>query len=297
MWRTWGPKSRGRSPRWCQHHRRRPARTLARAVPRAETLESTATGGGDASAGRGARAGRCDGHRLPEGRTDDGRGRCPFSSTSSSGASSACSTRGSCTRTRTAASRGLRRHATSSDMGVGRLDACSRARPRDFWATTTCPRRRSALEPGERGGACSCTRTAGRRRSPPPCGATAACSSPASASPLQEVVDSPDAVDAAPNERSDGMPGLLRGVVRTAAVAGTAYCGVEPCQPHAKASAGRPRASSARPSRQPAAQARAAGPRGTDTIATAQGAGRAARAGRAHRRGVRAAEGAAAGLV
>ena len=60
-----------------------------------------------------------------------------------------------------------------SDMGVGDMTVFEGASS-EFWATTTCPRRRARSSRAKRP-CCSCTRTAGPPRSPTRCGATAAC--------------------------------------------------------------------------------------------------------------------------
>src|SRR5262249_18777999 len=67
---------------------------------------------------------------------------------------------------------------------------------------------------------CSSTRTAGRRRLQPPCAAPVASWSPAVASPSKTSLPR-STRSRRPSKRRPPMPGLLRGVARTAVIAGT----------------------------------------------------------------------------
>ena len=102
-----------------------------------------------------------------------------------------------------------------------RASPTSRARRRACWARTTSrtPPPRWSPGPSPR---CSSGRTAGRRPSPPRCAARAASSSRAAASPSRP--SSPRSTRARPStdREEHRMPGLLRGVARTAVIAGTA---------------------------------------------------------------------------
>src|SRR5436190_21143833 len=69
---------------------------------------------------------------------------------------------------------------------------------------------------------CSCGRTAGRLPSQPRCGARADSSSPVAASPSRPSSHRLRRAKRPPRRGRNTMPGLLRGVARTAVIAGTA---------------------------------------------------------------------------
>ena len=167
-----------------------------------------------------------------------------------------------------------------------------RARRRAWSTMTTSKRRRQCSSPARRRRSWS-GRTAGPHPSRSRCGAPVASWSPAAASPSKR--SSRRSTRSKPHRVSEPtMPGLLRGIARTAVVAGTAthvsnnvsrrqqsrWAQQGPAEPEAYAPA--------------AAGARG---RGTRPREPAQGAGRPQGAGRAHRRGVRDPEGAAAGIA
>ena len=141
---------------------------------------------------------------------------------------------------------------------------------------------------------CSSSRTAGPRRSPRPSAAPAASWSPAAASPSKPSSPRSTRPRPTPKRKETAMPGLLRGVARTAAIAGTATAvsnRVSRRQGERWAAAGRSPAGAAAAAPAPAAPAA-----GELDDRPAQGARRAEGPGHPHRGGVRGPEGQAARL-
>src|SRR5215211_2769005 len=102
----------------------------------------------------------------------------------------------------------------------------SRAPPPGSWPRRTWSRLAACSSRAARPGSWS-TRTAGRPPSPVPCGVAAARSSPVAASRSRtcsprSTPPSPSSSSQPPPEKGSAMPGLLRGVARTAVIAGTA---------------------------------------------------------------------------
>ena len=198
-------------------------------------------------------------------------------------------------RTPTAASRS----SSSPTRVVRRPGSPTSPGPVPGCSATRTSRRRPPRWSRTRSRRCSSTRTPGRRRSSRPPVAAVASWSPAHASPRR--TSWPPSRRSRPRaEEDDVMPGLLRGVARTAVVAGTATAVSGRVQRRqAEKFAGRdarspPTAHEAYDEQQqpqepaaPAATRRTC--RGPDPAA--QGAGRAQGPGRPHRGGVRRAEG------